>query len=557
MSLFKKEKISSKRAKEIIQILAKYGFEFVSEGTKLGRKIPFGRNKNEIAKVYNSYERARMVLEELGPTFVKLGQILSTRPDLIGQKFSHELSKLQEDVPPFPFDEVESQIKKELGKTIQEAYKSFEKKPLASASIAQVHRAVTKNGLQVVVKVQRPNIEEKIRQDVQIMHYIAEIAQKHNHAWEEIKLSEVVEEFERSIVKELNFELEGKNIMRFAEMYADDPKIIIPTYHPELSSLRVITMSFIKGTPFTEIIEEETKAKGFDKPLLARIGAEAYFKQVLIYGFFHADLHPGNMLAVKGNKIAFVDFGMVGWIEDESISDLSKLFIYLIDCDVKDIINQLTIMNLIDDSVNLENLKMEINDLMQSYYGLDLKEIKLGETATQLMLLLTRYKIRIPKEYTMLSRSLLLVEGTAQKLDPKFNAVETFKPYAQKLAAQKLNPKKIFEKMKTEFLELEGLTRIIPRTVRNVLSKIEGGKIKVEFEHKNLDVFARQLEHITNKLVLAIIVAALIIGSSLAMTANDSIHINGLPIITVIGFAASVVLGVNLVISALRKTETE
>lgn len=375
MSLFKKEKLSPKRAREIVQILAKYGFEFVSESTKLAKKIPFIRKKNEIVKVYNSYERARMVLEELGPTFVKLGQILSTRPDLIGQAFSHELSKLQEEVTPFAYAEVEQQVKKELGKTIEEIYKTFEKKPYASASIAQVHRATTKDGKQVIVKIQRPNIEDKIKQDVQIMHYIAELAQKHNHAWEELKLPEIVEEFERSIVKELNFELEGKNIMRFTEMYINDSKIIIPTYYPKLSSKRLITMSFVKGTPFTELIEG-TQNNEFDKPLLAKIGAEAYFKQVLLYGFFHADLHPGNMLAVKGNKIAFVDFGMVGWIEEESITDLSKLFIYLIDCDVKNIINQLTIMNLIDEGSNLENLKMEISDLMQSYYGLDLKEIQ-------------------------------------------------------------------------------------------------------------------------------------------------------------------------------------
>ena len=551
MGLFKKEKLSPKRAKEIVRILAKYGFEFVSENTKLGRKIPFIRKKNEIVKVYNSFERARMVLEELGPTFVKLGQILSTRPDLIGQPFSHELSKLQEEVSPFPYSEVELQIKRELGKTIEEVYKSFDKKPFASASIAQVHKAVTKNGKTVVVKVQRPNIEERIRQDLQIMHYIAELAQKHNHAWEELKLPEIVEEFERSIVKELNFELEGKNIMRFTEMYIDDAKIVIPTYIPDLSSKRIITMSFVNGTPFTKVIDDPNTE--FDKPLLARIGAEAYFKQVLVYGFFHADLHPGNMIAMKGNKLAFVDFGMVGWIEEESINDLSKLFIYMIDCDVKNIINQLTIMNLIDEGTNLENLKIEISDLMQSYYGLNLKEIKLGETATQLMLLLTRYKIRIPKEYTMLSRSLLLVEGTAQKLDPTFNAVETFKPYAQKLAAQKLNPAKILDKIKTEILEMEGMTRVIPRTIRNILAKIEGGKIKVEFEHRNLDVFAHELEHITNKIVMAIILGCLIIGSSLALTASDSLHINGLPIITLLGFGISAILGIMLVISSMKK----
>ncbi|HPM86113.1 MAG TPA: AarF/ABC1/UbiB kinase family protein [archaeon] len=554
MSLFKKKKLSSKRAREIVRILAKYGFEFVSEKTKLGRSIPFINKKSELVLVYNSFERARMVLEELGPTFVKMGQILSTRPDLIGQPFSIELSKLQDAVTPFSYKEVEHEMKCELGGSVEELFKSFDKKPIASASIAQVHLAVTKNGEKVAVKIQRPGIEEKISQDVQIMHYIAELAQKYNNAWEEFRLTEIVEEFERSIVKELNFELEGKNIMRFNEMYLNDKNIIIPKYFPSLSSKRIITMSYIKGVSFSQLISSG-KDYGFDKKELARIGAEAYFKQVLVFGLFHADLHPGNLIAIKGNKIGIVDFGMVGWIDEESISDLSKLFIYLIDCDAKNIINQLVIMNLIEESVDVSNMKIEINDLMQSYYGLDLKELNLGDVATQLMLLLTKYKIRIPKEYTMLSRSLLLVEGSAQKLDPSFNAVETFKPFAQKLAVQKLSPVKLFEKFKTEFLEVEGLTRVIPRTIKNILAKLESGKIKLEFEHKNLDVFATSLDHITNKLVLAIILGSLIIGSSLAMLATDSMHINGLPLITLIGFGFCAILGVLLVFSSMQRIE--
>jgi len=554
MSLFKREKISPHRLREIAEVLAKYGFEYAAERTKIGKKIPFRKPPVEIIKVYNPYERARMVLEDLGPTFVKFGQILSTRPDLVGVKLSHELSRLQDAVKPFPYEEVEREIKSELGKPIDEIFKSFDRKPLASASVAQVHKAKTKSGKIVVVKVQRPEIEERIKQDIQIMHYLAEVAEHHNPGWRQYRLPEIVEEFERSILKELNFELEGRNILRFREMYKKDQEIVIPEYYPTLSSKRILTMSFIDGTPLTEIIEGKTK-KEFNKPLIAKRGAEAYFKQVLVHGFFHADLHPGNMIVQDGNKIAFVDFGIVGWIEEDKINDLSKLFIHLIDCNVKDIVNQLISMNLIDEETDIDSLREDISDLMETYYGLDLKEVKLGETATQLMLLLTEYKIKIPKEYTMLSRSLLLVEGSATKLDPTFNAVTTFKPYALKLAAQKLSPLKILDRMKTEILELEGISRTIPRIVRNVLSKIEGGKIKLEFEHKNLDIFAHELEHITNKLTMAIILAALIIGSSVAMLANNSIHIYGLPTLSVLGFVASALLGFILVISSMKKIE--
>ncbi|MFA6268733.1 MAG: AarF/ABC1/UbiB kinase family protein [archaeon] len=553
MSFFTKNKISPHRLRQIAEILAKYGFEYIAERTNLKKKVPFQKNKSiEIVKIYNPYERARMVLEDLGPTFVKFGQILSTRPDLVGEKLSQELSKLQDAVRPFTYEEVEQEIKLELGKPINEIFRSFEHTPLASASVAQVHKAITKKGKQVVVKVQRPGIEPIIKQDLQIMHYLAALAQRHNPAWEHYRLPEIVEEFERSISKELNFELEGKNIMRFAEMYKDDKNIIIPEYIPKYSSKRILTMSFIDGVPLTSIIEGSAK-KDCNKQLIAKIAAEAYFKQVLVNGFFHADLHPGNILILDENKIAFVDFGIVGWIEEDSINDLSKLFINLIDCDVKNIINQLSAMNLIDEEIDLENLKIDISDLMESYYGLDLKEIKLGETATQLMLLLTKYNIKIPKEYTMLSRSLLLVEGSATKLDPTFNAVEVFQPYARKLAAQKLNPLRLIDKMKTEILELEGLTRTIPRIVRNILSKIEGGKIKLEFEHKNLDIFAHELDHITNQIVLALVLAALIIGSSVAMLANSSLNLSWLPVLTVTLFMGSAILGFVLAIGSLKK----
>jgi ubiquinone biosynthesis protein len=555
MSLFKKEKISTHRLKQIAEVLGKYGFEYAAEKTKLKKRIPFQKHKqDEIVKEYNPHERARMVLEDLGPTFVKFGQILSTRPDLVGEKLSHEFSKLQDSVKPFPYSAVEQEIKRELGKPVEEIFKNFEHTPIASASIAQVHKATTKSGKKVVVKVQRPNIECTIRQDIQIMHYLAELAQHHNPEWAQYRLTEIVEEFERSIIKELNFELEGKNIMRFDEMYKNDDHIIIPSYDPKLSTKRVLTMSYIEGTSLNDIIEGKSK-KEFDKPLIAKRAAEAYFKQVLVNGFFHADLHPGNILILPENNIAFVDFGIVGWIEEQNINDLSKLFIHLIDCDVRNIINQLIIMNLIDESTNLEDLKIDISDLMEEYYGLDLKEVKLGQTATQLMMLLSEYKIKIPKEYTMLSRSLLLVEGSATKLDPSFNAVEIFKPYAIKLAAKKLSPAKIFNRMKNEILELEGLSRTVPRIVRNVLSKIEGGKIKLEFEHKNLDTLAYSLDKISNKLSLAIIIAALIIGSALMLVANNTAHITGLQTLSLLSFTLSAVLGFLLILTAIRKKE--
>jgi ubiquinone biosynthesis protein len=313
-------------------------------------------------------------------------------------------------------------------------------------------------------------------------------------------------------------------------------------------------MGYIPGDSFSEIIAGK-KIQGINKPLIAKICVNAYFKQLLEHGFFHADLHPGNIIRIDKNKIGFVDFGMVGWLEQGKIDDLSRLFMNLIDCDVTNIIIQLEAMELITKENDLINLREDISDLMETYYGLEMKELNLGKSATELMVLLTKHKIRIPKEYTMLSRSLLLVESSAKALDPEFSAVELFKPYLIKLVTKKFTPKEIFKRIKTQLFDLDSLSRTLPKNIRNILKVIESGKIKLEFEHKNLDVFANQFENITNKLSIAIIIAAIIMGCAMTMVATGNIEIYGLQTISFVGFALSIIIGFIFVFVSLRKVK--
>lgn len=552
MGVFKKEKISAFRIAHIAKILAKYGFRSIAEKTGLKRIPLLKSKKNNFEKRYNYHERTRMAIEELGPTFVKFGQIMSTRPDLIGVDLSVELAKLQDDVKPVDFEEIEIEFLEEFKKPINSVFKSFEKVPIASASLAQVYKAVTKEGKEVVVKIQRPGIEKIIQQDIQIMHYLAKFAEKRNKELKKFRSPEIIEEFQKSLQKELNFLFEGKNILRFREIFKGDEQIIIPNYYPELSTSKIITMDFVSGIPLSEIIAGKT-VYGLDKPLLAKTCVNAYFKQLLEHGFFHADLHPGNIILVGKNKIGFVDFGMIGWLEKEKIDDLSRLFMNLIECDVTNILIQLDAMELLDENINLVSLREDISDLMESYYGLEMKDVNLGKSATELMVLLTKHRIRIPKEYTMLSRSLLIVESSATALDQNFSAIELFRPYLIKVAIEKFSPAGILKKLKAQLFDLDSVTRTFPKNIRKIIKVIEGGKIKLEFEHKNLDVFANKLENIINKLSIAIILAALIMGTSMAMFAASRIEVYGLSTIALAGFVLSIIIGFIFVFISLRK----
>ena len=556
MGIFKEERISANRIAHIAQTIVKYGFRSAAESIGIKRRIPLvPKRGNKIARDYGTHQRIKMLLEDLGPTFVKLGQILSTRPDLMGEELSTELAKLQDSVEPFSYEEVEELFKEEFGKPINFFFRSFEHAPVASASLAQVHKAVTKKGELVAVKVQRPGIEEIIRQDIQIMHYVAKLADRRNPDFKQFRSPEIVEEFERSLHKELNFRLEGRNISRFREIFKGDPNIVIPEYFEELSAGRIITMGYIRGTPLTKIIAGEKKP-GMNKQLIAKICVDAYFKQLIEYGFFHADLHPGNIF-IDGNKVGFVDFGMIGWLEQAQIDDLSKIFINLIDYNVGNILIQLTSMDLISEDTNIASLREDISDLMETYYGLEMRDANLGKSATELMFILTKHRIMIPKEYTLLSRSLLLVEASAKALDPDFSAVDAFKPYMLRLATKKFTPKEIIRRIKNQIFDIDSLSRSLPKTARAILRVIESGKIKLEFEHKNLDIFSDHLDKIMNKIVAAIIIAAIIVGSSIAMVATNNLQVYGLTTLSVLGFFVAVVLGFILILVSLKNMRGE
>jgi ubiquinone biosynthesis protein len=536
-----------KRLNEIIRVLSKYEFGYITEKIKLKNKIPFTGNSYE----YESIEeldattplRLRLVLQELGTTFIKLGQALSTRPDLVGDEIAGEFSKMQDDNPPVGFEIIKSIIEDELGDSPENLFSSFEKEPLGSASIGQVHKAVLKSGDKVAVKVQKPGVADLIGKDITIMRFLARRVNDYMPQFRNYNLPGIVDEFERSILKEIDYSQEAMNIIRFEYNFKDDETVYVPKVYKEYSTSKVLTMELIEGKKVSDVINSD---EGFDKPLVAKRGVESFFKQVLIHGFFHADPHPANIYVLDDNIVCFLDYGMMGILDKEFRENLAELIIYFMENSVKGMINQLIYMGIINETIDIKAFRYELTDLMYRYYGIGLNEMHGG--MNDLISLMRKYKIQLPREFVLLARGIGMLEDAGEKLDPNFNPVEAFKPMAKKVISKRISPLRVIDFVKDNVFEVEHLIKTLPRGISRTLYHLEEGKISIEIEHKGM-------ERISNKISTSLIIAALLIGSSLIMQTDKGILILGFPFLGVIGFIISMILGLALVLSILKHRE--
>ena len=549
MNQFSRKKIDYQRLKEIIRLLAKYQFDNV-----VGELELKGSRWGDLLYKYDSDldldstapERLRMVFEELGPTFIKLGQMMSTRADLVGSEMADEFTKLQDDTLPFDFDTVKVIVEGELGKPLDQLFQSFEEEHLAAASIGQVHRAVLPDGTLVAIKVQRPGIHDLVEKDLVIMHHLADLVHKKIPSLQVFNVPEIVDEFDKSIHKEMDYSLEARNTQNFQANFADDEGIRSPTVFPEYSTAMVLTMEFIQGTKMSQVMEN---TEGFDNKLLAERVAKSYFQQLLVDGFFHADPHPGNLYVLEDNVVCYIDFGMMGHIDHDFMQNLGELFVQVIDYKVDAIINQLIYMGIINDSVDRTILKRDIMDILDRYYGASLSDIHLGHILSELALpLITKYQARVPPEFTLIARAVSLIEEVAYSLDGEFDATAQFKPMVKKLLLQKFNPKNMADVFVDNMFELEHLVKNLPQNINRLVAKVENGEIKVRYSEE----LSEDIERTSNKLVVAIIIAALLLGSSWIIQINTGPMVWGMPILGFLGFAASGVLGVGLIIYILR-----
>lgn len=543
------------RYRQIIYVLFKYGFEDLLYRSKISRYIDFSKrlaNKDANIEPESTTEiRIRKVFEELGTTFIKFGQILSTRPDIFHQELIIELSKLQDNVPSFPTEEAIEVFENEIKQKIDDVFEYFDKTPLASASIAQVHRARLKKGNDVVVKIQRPGIKEKIDIDIEIMKHLAMILEKNLPEAKLVRPVDLVEEFSLSIEKELDFTIEASNLERFRDNFKDDNNIVVPRLYKKYCSERVLTMDYINGKKLNILLNDNLSV--YDRREIADRGAQAILKQIFIDGFFHADPHQGNILVLEDNKICFLDYGIMGRLYGRSKDDISDMVIGIVKGD-----NRLLIKSIINLSYSLElsdrdKFERDVCDLVDEIRYKNLKDINLSKLFQRLLRIIVIHKYRIKPNIYLLVKTIITIEGIGRILYPEFNIVEKIDPFIKELIKDKIRPSRIINETKSFANDILELFKSFPENVSDIISKIKTGKIHIEMEHKGLDNLIERFEATYNKMIIAIIVASLLVSSSLIILSRVPPTWNDISIIGLIGFIVSSIVGIILIYKVLRK----
>ena len=544
------------RYRDILGVLFRYGFGDIIEILKIEQYIEVGlqmisRKRREQIEKHSRAERVRMAVEELGPTFIKLGQILSTRPDLVPLEYAEELSKLQDHVPPFSYDEVRTIIIKELGRTPEELFASFEVEPLAAASIGQVHRARLTDGDEVVVKVQRPGIQKIVEVDLEILLHLASLMERHVEEMEVQRPTRIVEEFARSLEKEIDYTIEAYHTERFSRQFLGNHTIYVPKVYRKLISSRVLTIEYVAGIKVSNI--HVLKREGFDLKFLAENGADLVMKQIFVHGYFHADPHPGNIFILPNNVVCFLDFGMMGRISKDEREDFTDFVTSLATRNERKIMESVLRLTHYEEEPDREELERDLMDLTEDQvYGRQ-GRLEMGKLFQKLMERVTTHGLTIKPDLYLMMKALGTIEGIAKMLDPGFNILKQAEPFVRKIQEERMSPKRIAGDVMEVGTELIQLGREIPGEVRAILKQAREGKLKIEFAHSGLEPLLNSYSRATNRMVFAIVLAALIIGSSLVVLAGIPPKWHDIPLVGIVGFLLAGVIGFSLIISMLRR----
>ena len=543
------------RLRQIIIILIKHGFYPIIERIHLTKLISLpqriiGKKTTVQQEAVSFAIRTRLAFEELGPTFIKFGQILSTRPDILPEEFIRELLKLQDEVPPFPFPDVIRVIENEFKKPVKELFKDIDEKPIAAASIAQVHRAVTMDGEDVVIKVQRPNIETTIDDDISILQYLAKLIVKYIQESKVYDPVGMVEEFAITIKREMDFTLEASYTERFKKKHSNDPRIFIPSIYWNLTGKRVLTMERIDGIKIDNI--ERLKEQGIDTEKISHIVAEVLFRQVFEFGVFHGDLHSGNIFVLGPEKVAFVDFGIVGRVDQEMQENLADIFVGLVSEDYELLTKVYLKMGILPEDIDEASFKRAYQDILFAYFGKPFKMTSIGELFMDYIRLAARYRIRMPRELLLLDKCILELEGLGRLLHPDVNVLVESQQFAQKLIAKRFGPAAMAKGAVDTVKEYQTFAHTFPSQMSQILKKMMSDKFTIDFVHKGLEELMGEMDRSSNRLTFGVIVAALIIGSSLVMAFGGGPKLFGYPFLGILGFIAAGVLGLWLAFLILR-----
>jgi len=540
------------RLREILTVLFEEGFDFWIGKIRLKHKIPLTkrlRARMEKKKTFSLEKRLRLTLERLGPTFIKFGQILSVRPDLIPKSYVKELETLQDKVPAFPYSIVEEQIKKELGKDIDEIFLNFEKKQIASASISQVHKATLKDGKNVAVKIQRPNVKEIMESDIEIMLYIAKLLEKHIPKIRKFNPTQIINEFWKWTERELDFKREAANAKRFARNFSRDNGVKIPKIYDEFTTNKILVMEFIDGIELHNI-KQIKKEKINLRPLIDK-GFEVILTMVFVHGFFHADPHPGNIFITRDKKIAFVDFGIVGHFDENLKSKSIDLFSGVIENNAEKIVE--TLIELSDTEIeNKEDLEYEISDVLGPLQTGDVNKVKVSYILENILDISLNYGLKVPAPFVLFGKTIITLEGVAIEYDPKFNLVENSKPFIEKLIAKRYNPVYVFNNFIKNMIKFKKFTEELPDQTTKALKRIEKGTIKVDIEDTDVKKLSMEIDKSSNKVAYSMLIAALLIVAALTINFGDPIIFN-MPLISFLSFSLGLIFLIVLISSIIKE----
>ncbi len=544
------------RYRQILTVFFKYGFGDLVELLKIEQYIEIGlqlisKNRRSRLEKLSRAERVRMACEELGPTYIKLGQILSTRPDLVQVDFIKELSKLQDNVPSSPFSEVSKIIESELGAPPEDIFDFFEKAPLASASIGQVYRATLKDGEEVAVKVQRPGIKKIIEVDLEIMLHLATLMERHIEEMSLHQPVKIVEEFARTLEREIDYTIEATNMERIARNFLNDLTIYVPKVFRDTTTESILTTELVEGIKVSEI--DRLEKAGLDRKLITVRGADVVLKQIIKHGFFHADPHPGNIFVLPDNVICLLDFGMTGSVDRRTREDFVDLAESVVNRNESRATQVLLKLTYWDEDPDIRLLEKDVADFMGRHLYKPLKDIKIGKLLHNLLELVFQHRLRIPPDIFLMLKAFSAVEGVGFMLDPDFDMIKQAAPFIKEVKLSRLSPQRITGDIFRLAIELFQFVQNFPKDILSITRLIKQQKLSLNLEYKGLDKMLSTYDQISNRISFSIIIAALIIGSALIVMSKVPPLFYDISLLGIVGFLAAAIMGIWLLVAILRK----